>query len=101
MKEIPEQPLTFNIDDKTLEVIVQYMNGQYSVMGQNADEYPQAATLSDSAVHVNIPADTLLNGINRTLFATADDELRPVMNGIYFDITPENITMVLPTDTNW
>ena len=94
MKEIPEQPLTFNIDDKTLEVIVQYMNGQYSVMGQNADEYPQAATLSDSAVHVNIPADTLLNGINRTLFATADDELRPVMNGIYFDITPENITMV-------
>ena len=80
MKEIPEQPLTFNIDDKTLEVIVQYMNGQYSVMGQNADEYPQAATLSDSAVHVNIPADTLLNGINRTLFATADDELRPVMN---------------------
>ena len=94
MKEIPEQPLTFNIDDKPLEVIVQYMNGQYSVMGQNADEYPQAATLSDSAVHVNIPADTLLNGINRTLFATADDELRPVMNGIYFDITPENITMV-------
>ena len=94
MKEIPEQPLTVNIDDKTLEVIVQYMNGQYSVMGQNADEYPQAATLSDSAVHVNIPADTLLNGINRTLFATADDELRPVMNGIYFDITPENITMV-------
>ena len=94
MKEIPEQPLTFNIDGKTLEVIVQYMNGQYSVMGQNADEYPQAATLSDSAVHVNIPADTLLNGINRTLFATADDELRPVMNGIYFDITPENITMV-------
>lgn len=94
MKEIPEQPLTFNIDDKTLEVIVQYMNGQYSVMGQNADEYPQAAALSNSAVHVNIPADTLLNGINRTLFATADDELRPVMNGIYFDITPENITMV-------
>lgn len=94
MKEIPEQPLTFNIDEKTLEVIVQYMNGKYSVMGQNADEYPQAATLSGNAVHVNIPADMLLNSINRTLFATADDELRPVMNGIYFDITPENITMV-------
>ncbi len=94
MKEIPEQPLTFNVDEKTLEVIVQYMNGQYSVMGQNADEYPQPATLGESAVHVNIPADTLLNGINRTLFATADDELRPVMNGIYFDITPDDLTMV-------
>lgn len=94
MKEIPEQPLTFNVDEQTQEITVQYMNGQYSVVGQNADEYPQAATLSENAVHVNIPADMLLNGINRTLFATADDELRPVMNGIYFDITPEDITMV-------
>lgn len=94
MKEIPEQPLTFNLNPNTLEITVQYMNGQYTVMGQNADEYPQPATLGDNAVHANIPADVLLNGINRALFATADDELRPVMNGIYFDITPEDITMV-------
>ena len=94
MKEIPEQPLTFNINNDTLEITVQYMNGQYTVMGQNADEYPQSATLGENAVHVNIPANVLLNGINRSIFATADDELRPVMNGIYFDITPEDITMV-------
>ncbi len=94
MKEIPEQPLTFNLNPNTLEITVQYMNGQYTVMGQNADEYPQPATLGDNAVHANIPADVLLNGINRALFATADDELRPVMNGIYFDITPDDITMV-------
>lgn len=94
MKEIPEQPLTFNLNPNTLEITVQYMNGQYTVMGQNADEYPQPTTLGDNAVHANIPADVLLNGINRALFATADDELRPVMNGIYFDITPDDITMV-------
>ena len=94
MKEIPEQPLTFNLNPNTLEITVQYMNGQYTVMGQNADEYPQPATLGDNAVHANIPADVLLNGINRALFATADDELRPVMNGIYFDITPDDISMV-------
>lgn len=94
MKEIPEQPLTFNINNDTLEITVQYINGQYTVMGQNADEYPQPATLGENAVHVNIPANILLNGINRSIFATADDELRPVMNGIYFDITPEDITMV-------
>ena len=94
MKEIPEQPLTFNLNPNTLEITVQYMNGQYTVMGQNADEYPQPATLGDNAVHAHIPADVLLNGINRALFATADDELRPVMNGIYFDITPDDITMV-------
>ena len=94
MKEIPEQPLTFNLNPNTLEITVQYMNGQYTVMGQNADEYPQPAPLGDNAVHANIPADVLLNGINRALFATADDEWRPAMNGIYFDITPDDITMV-------
>lgn len=94
MKEIPEQPLTFNINTETQETTVQYMNGQYSVIGQNAYEYPQLTTLEENNVHINIPANVLLDGINRAIFATADDELRPVMNGIYFDITPDDITMV-------
>ena len=93
LKEIPEQPLTFEVNDK-LEIIVKYQNGKYSLMGQNADEYPQAANLGGNAVHVTLGAPVLMNGINRSLFATADDELRPVMNGIYFDITTEDITFV-------
>ena len=63
-------------------------------MGQNADEYPQTPRLGDNAVNVTMEAPVMLNGINRALFATADDELRPVMNGIYFDITTEDITFV-------
>ncbi|MEG2150078.1 MAG: DNA polymerase III subunit beta [Bacteroidaceae bacterium] len=94
LKEIPEQPLSFDINKETLEILVQYQNGKYSVVGQNADEFPEAATLGESAVKVEMAADVLMNGINRALFATADDELRPVMNGIYFDITTEDITMV-------
>ena len=94
LKEIPEQPLTFDFNPDTLELLVQYMNGRYSVMAQNAEEYPIPLTLGESAVHVEMEAATLLNGINRAIFATADDELRPVMNGIYFDITTEDITMV-------
>ncbi len=94
MKEIPEQPLSFEINAGTLEITVQYQNGKYNVVGQNADEFPQPATLGENAVHVNMEASILLSGINRSLFATADDELRPVMNGIYFDITTEDITMV-------
>ena len=93
LKEIPEQPLTFEVND-TMEIIVKYQNGKYSLMGQNADEYPQASNLGSNAVQVNLGADVLMNGINRALFATADDELRPVMNGIYFDITTEDITFV-------
>ena len=94
LKEIPEQPLTFSVDSSTLEVTVTYQNGQYSLMGQNADEYPQSAALNNESVKFTMSVDTLLAGINRTVYATADDELRPVMNGVYFDITTEDITMV-------
>ena len=94
LKEIPEQPLTFDVNLETLEIMVQYQNGKYNLVGQNADEYPQAPALGDSAAELSISASLLLSGINRTIFATADDELRPVMNGIYFDITPESITFV-------
>lgn len=94
LKEIPEQPLTFEVNMDNLEITVQYQNGKYSLMGENADEYPQAASLGTNAVHVTIGAPVMLGGINRALFATADDELRPVMNGIYFDITTEDITFV-------
>ena len=94
LKEIPEQPLAFDVNISTLEINVQYQNGKYSLMGQNADEFPQPTQLGGNAVHVEIGADVLLDGINRSVFATADDELRPVMNGIYFDITTDDITLV-------
>ena len=93
LKEIPEQPLTFEVSE-SMEIVVKYQNGKYSLMGQNADEYPQSDNLGSNAVHVSLGVDVLTNGINRSLFATADDELRPVMNGIYFDITTEDITFV-------
>ena len=93
LKEIPEQPLAFEVNE-SLEIIVKYQNGKYSLMGQHADEYPQAANLGSNAVHVSLEASVLMNGITRSLFATADDELRPVMNGVYFDITTEDITFV-------
>ncbi|MCD7899952.1 MAG: DNA polymerase III subunit beta [Bacteroides sp.] len=94
LKEVPEQPLTFDINMQSLAITIKYQNGQYSLMGQNADEYPTAATLRDNSVRLEMDAQVMLGGITRALFATADDELRPVMNGIYFDITTEDITMV-------
>ena len=94
LKEIPEQPLSFEINMKTLEIAIEYFNGKYNMMGQNAKEYPETLSLGDNAVNLTIGADTLLSNISCTLFATADDELRPVMNGIYFDITTQDITFV-------
>ncbi len=94
IKEISEQPLAFDVNLQTLEITISYQNGKCSVVGQSAEEYPKYAELEENSVHFSLGADVLLNGITRTIFATADDELRPVMNGIYFDITPDNITMV-------
>ena len=94
LKEIPEQPLRFEINLNNYEIKIFYQNGQYNLMGQNADEYPQPVSLGDSAVKLEMDANVLLSGVTRSLFAVADDELRPVMNGVYFDITTENVTMV-------
>lgn len=94
LRELPDQPLTFDVNDETLEVYIYYHNGKYNFVGLKGDEYPQPKELKDSAITINIAAETLFEGINRTVFATADDELRPVMNGIYFDITADDVTFV-------
>lgn len=94
LKEIPEQPLTFQIDDNTHETIVVYLNGQYTIMGHDADEYPQPSVLAtDAAVHT-IPANVFSTGITRCLFAVAEDELRPVMNGVFIDLETEYTAFV-------
>jgi DNA polymerase-3 subunit beta len=94
LRELPDQPLTFDINDETLEVFIYYHNGKYNFVGLKGDEYPEPKKLKDSALKLTIDAETLFSGINRTVFATADDELRPVMNGIYFDITADDLTFV-------
>lgn len=94
LKELPEQPITFDINDENMNIFIYYENGKYNFVGQQGDDYPQTKPLKDDAVRLTIPAQVLMSGINRALFATADDELRPVMNGVYFDITPDDITFV-------
>jgi DNA polymerase-3 subunit beta len=95
LRELPDQPLTIEINDETLEVYIYYHNGKYNFVGLKGDEYPQPKELKgDSSMTLTMDASILLDGINRTVFATADDELRPVMNGIYFDITADDVTFV-------
>jgi DNA polymerase-3 subunit beta len=95
LKEFPEQPLTFQVNNETYAVEIFSENGKFSIVGQDGEEYPEAKAINpEKATSVAMSHDVLLNGINKTLFATADDELRPVMNGILAEITPEEITFV-------
>lgn len=94
LKELPEQPLTFDINDENLEIFIHFQNGKYNFIGQKGDTYPQQKPLKENAATITMGAQMLLNGISRSIFATAEDELRPVMNGIYFDIHTDDLTFV-------
>ena len=94
VKSFSEQPLTFDVNKNDLNVKIIYQNGQFSLPIENADEFQQTQSVSDSAVSIDISSALLAENISRSVFATAQDELRPVMNGIYFDITPECLTIV-------
>lgn len=95
LKEFPDQPLTFDINNDTFSIVITTENGKYNVVGQNGEDFPQLPSLKkDQKTSVQLPADVLLNGIVKTLFATADDELRPVMNGIFIELYSDNMTFV-------
>lgn len=94
IKEIPEQPLDFYVTSNSMEITVEYQNGKYNFMGQAADEYPLPPVMDENNASLCLTSQVLLNCINRALFATADDALRPVMNGIYFDAMGENLAVV-------
>jgi DNA polymerase-3 subunit beta len=95
LKEFPEQPLTFQIDPETFAIDIFSQNGKFSIVGQNGDDFPQQPLLNESVSStINVNHAVLLSGINKTLFATADDELRPVMNGIFIELSPEDMKFV-------
>jgi len=94
MKELPEQPLTFDVDTESLVVKVLYQNGMYNFTAQNADEYPEVQEIGEGATTLIINSNVLSENISRSIFATAQDVLRPVMNGIYFDLTADALAIV-------
>ena len=96
LKELPEQPLHFDVDaaGEAIAIKIVYQNGLYNFTGQSAEEYPRTQSMNDACTTVSLPTEMLINNISRSLFATANDELRPVMNGIYFDLTTDALAIV-------
>ncbi len=93
LREFSDQPLSFSINDSNLAMVITSANGSYNFIGQNGDEYPRLPQINDDAYVLTMPVQLLSNGINKTFFCTADDELRPVMNGIFFDIAVDSLTL--------
>ena len=94
VKELPEQPLILDVDTNNFTIKVIYQNGIYNFTAQNADEYPSLQEMTDNATTLVMPSNVLGDNITRSIFATAAEELRPVMNGIFFDLTADALAIV-------
>lgn len=94
LKELPDQPLTIRtLNDTSFECV--WTTGTSTLPYFPAVDYPDITTVDNgSAVTLDFPAQSLVDGISGTIYATADDEIRPVMNGILFDLDPEYTTLV-------
>ncbi len=93
LKYLPDAPITFNIDPNTLAIEILSTEGKYKLTGHNADDYPELPLL-DETTSFEISSAILGAGITKTVFATGNDELRPAMGGVYFDIMPDYMTFV-------
>jgi DNA polymerase III subunit beta len=92
LKNIPDQPLAFNID-KNFAVEITSDNGKYKVMGENPDNFPKEPA-ADDTTSFTLTSSALITAINKTLFATSNDDLRPAMTGVFFELDKKGLQCV-------
>jgi DNA polymerase-3 subunit beta len=92
LKNLPDQPLTFNID-KNFSIEITSDNGKYKIMGENPDNFPKEPA-GDDTTSFTMTASALVTAINKTLFATSNDDLRPAMTGVFFELDKKGVQFV-------
>ncbi|QJD95110.1 DNA polymerase III subunit beta [Mucilaginibacter robiniae] len=93
LKSLPEQPISFSVDDKTFAIEISAGDGKYKLSGENGDDFPKIPVVENPS-SVNLPASVLGEAINKTLFAVSNDELRPAMTGVFCQLSTQNLTFV-------
>lgn len=94
VKEFAEEPLTFEVNLSEQSAIIKYHNGKIRIPLHLADPYPRVQNDAEPMTDITVDAGSLEKTIGRSIFATAQDDLRPVMNGLYFDLKSDNLTIV-------
>ena len=108
LKELPDQPIEVEVEEEAHKATVTYSNGIYTFLTSPADVYPEPTKLEGQVRTVELPAQALLRGLERTAFAASDDDRRPIMTGVYLDIFTDKLVFVASdgrilvryTDTN-
>jgi len=98
LKSFPDTPITFSINEETHAIRFTSEYGEYNVAGLNAEEFPKIPEL-ESMASVVVTSDLLARAIEKTIFATGNDELRPVMSGVFFELHEDKI-MFVSTDAH-
>jgi DNA polymerase-3 subunit beta len=93
LKNLPDQPVTFSIDESTYSIEISSDNGRYKLSGENATDFPKVPSVSND-FSAAISSEVLARAINNTIFATSSDELRPAMTGVYVNLGEKNTTFV-------
>jgi len=93
LKNLPEQPVTFSIDESTYSIEIISDNGRYKLSGENATDFPKVPSVSNDFT-AEISTEVLARAINNTIFATSNDELRPAMTGVFVNLGDKNSTFV-------
>lgn len=94
LKEIPDQPITFDVDPNTVQITLTYQNGVFNIQGELGDDFPEQRLPGEETNAIKLEAATFCKGLGTAIVAAAADESRKVMNGVYMDITPGDVSLV-------
>lgn len=93
LKNLPEQPVTFSIDDQNYNIEINSDNGRYKLAGENSADFPKVPGVNDG-YSSDINSEILNSAISNTIFSTSTDELRPAMTGVFFKLSSTRCTFV-------
>lgn len=93
-KEISNQPVSFSLNELTGEIDMEFLNGKFRFIGINAEEFPRGEEIEGESLSLTLPGSVVLKGIEKTVYAVSQENIRPIMTGIYWHIQEERIVFV-------
>lgn len=94
LKQLPDLALSFDVNDENLEINITHMHGKFNFIGVNGNEFPAKAAMEEEPRQFTLPCQTVVEGIQQTIFAVGVESMRPVMMGVFWDIKPNEIVFV-------
>lgn len=93
LKTLPNIPVTLNVNDETFAVELNAGEGVYKLAGYDPENYPSVPDI-ENANAINMNSIVLQNAVTSTSFACGNDEIRPQLMGVFFEITPDYTNFV-------